>query len=153
MAGIVPNVRERRHRHGATGLRNGRMAASRARDNGAVNASTIDEYLAALPGPQRAALELLRSQVHAAAPGLVETIAYAVPGFRLGRHYFLGFGATKTACSFYTGGAPLQELAAELEGYRTSKGTINYPPDRPLPADLVARIVAVRLAEFRAAGK
>jgi uncharacterized protein YdhG (YjbR/CyaY superfamily) len=118
-----------------------------------VTAATIDEYLATLTDAQRRALEVLRSQVHAAVPGLVETIAYAVPGFRLGRHWFLGFGATKTACSFYTGGAPLHELAAELVGYRTSKGTINYPPDRPLPAGLVARIVAVRLAEFRAAGK
>jgi uncharacterized protein YdhG (YjbR/CyaY superfamily) len=118
-----------------------------------MSATTIDEYLAPLTDAQRSALELLRSQVHAAVPGLVETIAYAVPGFRLERRWFLGFGATRTACSFYTGGAPLHELAAELAGYRTSKGTINYPPDRPLPADLVARIVAVRLAEFRAAGK
>jgi uncharacterized protein YdhG (YjbR/CyaY superfamily) len=118
-----------------------------------MTAATIDEYLGPLPEAQRSALEMLRSQVHAAVPGLVETIAYAVPGFRLERRWFLGFGATKSACSFYTGGAPLHELATELAGYRTSKGTINYPPDRPLPDDLVARIVAVRLAEFRAAGK
>ena len=118
-----------------------------------MTAATIDEYLSALPEGHRGALQLLRGQIHAAAPGLVETIAYGVPGFRRGRHWFIGFGATKTACSFYTGGAPLHALEADLAGYRVAKGTINYPPDRPLPAALVARIVAIRLAEFEAAGK
>jgi uncharacterized protein YdhG (YjbR/CyaY superfamily) len=114
-----------------------------------VAVATIDDYLAALPDDQRAALELLRGQIRAAAPQAVETIAYAMPGYRLDGRYFLGFAATKRACSFYPGHAPLIELAGELADYRTQKGTINYPADRPLPADLVARIVAVRLAEFR----
>jgi uncharacterized protein YdhG (YjbR/CyaY superfamily) len=125
------------------------QAGGGRRQSRPVTAATIDEYLAGRPDDQRAALELLRGQIRSAAPDAVETIAYAMPGYRLDGRYFLGFAATKRACSFYPGRAPLTELAGELGIYRTRKGTISYPADQPLPADLVARIVAVRLAEFR----
>jgi uncharacterized protein YdhG (YjbR/CyaY superfamily) len=114
-------------------------------------AATIDEYLAGVRADQRGALEDLRGLIHAAAPEAVESIAYGLPAFRLDGRYFLGFGANKASCSFYAGRAPLVELAAELAGYRQAKGTINFSPDRPLPADLVTKIIRVRLGEFRGA--
>ena len=115
-----------------------------------MTAATIDEYLADLPDDQRAALERLRGQIHAAAPDATETIAYAIPGFRLDGRYFVGFGATKHACSFYPGRAPIVELGPELAPWRVLRGTITFPTDRPLPDYLVARLVAVRIAEHRA---
>ena len=113
-------------------------------------AATIDEYLAGVPDDQRAALERLREQIHAAAPEATEAISYGVPGFKLGGRYLVGFGATKEQCSFCTGRAPIEAYAEELTGYRLGKGTINYPPDLPLPGELVARLVNVRVAERRA---
>ena len=112
-----------------------------------MSSATIDEYLAGAPDDRRRALEKLRGQIHAAAPDATETIAYGVPGFRLDGRYLVGFGTTKTACSFYTGRAPIAACAAELEGYRIHQGTINFPSDRPLPADLVAKLMRVRIAE------
>jgi uncharacterized protein YdhG (YjbR/CyaY superfamily) len=114
-------------------------------------ASSIDEYLEGTPPGKRAELERLRGLVHAEVPDAIESIAYAMPAFRLGDRYFLGFSATKTGCSIYTGRGALEELAAELEPYHLWKGTINYPCERPLAADLVRRIVRLRLAEFRPA--
>jgi uncharacterized protein YdhG (YjbR/CyaY superfamily) len=110
---------------------------------------TIDEYLADLPDDQRAALERLRAEIRRAAPDAVETISYGRPAFRLDGRYFVGFGATKKDCSFYIGKAPLERNAAELSGYRLWKGTINFPPDRPLPAELVRKLVKQRVAEYR----
>ena len=112
-------------------------------------AATIDEFLAPLPDDQRAALQRLREQIHAVVPEATETVAYGIPGFRLEGRYFLGFGAAKAHCSFYPGAAPIEALASELTGYRLRKGTIQFQPDRPIPADLVARLVRVRLAEHR----
>jgi uncharacterized protein YdhG (YjbR/CyaY superfamily) len=113
-------------------------------------AASIDEYLAGLPDDKRAALERLRQEIHAAAPDAVEAISYGMPAFKLDGRYFAGFSATKRHCSFYTGRAPVDALSAELAGYRLWKGTINFPPDRPLPSALVTRLVQLRLAEFRA---
>ena len=114
-----------------------------------MTAATIDEYLAGVPDDQRLALERLRAQIRAAAPEATETIAYNVPGFRLDGRYLLGFAAAKGYCSFYTGRAPLLAHAAELAGYRIQKGTINFPSERPLPAELVSRLVQARVAEMR----
>lgn len=114
-----------------------------------MTASTVDEYLAGVPDAQRSALQVLREQIRQAVPQATEVIAYAMPGYRLGSRYLLGFGATKSACSFYVGRAPLLALADELAAYRVWKGTINFAPDGPLPAELVARVIAVRLAEFQ----
>jgi uncharacterized protein YdhG (YjbR/CyaY superfamily) len=113
-------------------------------------AATIDEYLAGVPDDMRVALERLRAQIKAAAPDATESISYGLPTFKLDGHWFVAFGVAKNHCSFYAGAAPLEALAAELAGYRLWKGTINFPPDRPLPADLVTRLIEVRIAEHRA---
>lgn len=109
-------------------------------------ATTVDEYLAALPPDKRAALQWLRARIKAAAPGAEECISYGIPAFRLNGRLLVGFGAAKTHCSFYPG-AMVQSLGADLDGYDTSKGTIRFQADRPLPASLVRKIVKVRAAE------
>jgi uncharacterized protein YdhG (YjbR/CyaY superfamily) len=111
-------------------------------------AATIDEYLAGVPDDQRAALKLLREQIHAAAPDAIEAISYGLPAFRLGGRFFAGFGAAKDHCSFYVGKAPLEAHKADLAAYRLWKGTINFQPDRPIPAELVTKLVEFRLAEY-----
>lgn len=111
---------------------------------------TIDEYLADLADDKRAALERLRALIREAAPEAIETISYGRPAFRLDGKYFVGFGVTRDGCSFFTGRVPIDAHAAELTGYRTWKGTLNFRTDQPLPADLVLRLVEARVAEFRA---
>jgi uncharacterized protein YdhG (YjbR/CyaY superfamily) len=112
--------------------------------------TTIDEYLAGVPDDKRAALERLREQIRALVPDATEVMSYGLPTFKLDGRWFVAFGATKKHCSFYAGGAPLEALAVELAGYRLWRGTINYAPDQPLPAELVTKLVQVRLAERRA---
>lgn len=108
----------------------------------------IDDYLARVPQDRRAVLEGLRAQIHALAPAATEGISYGMPAFRLGDRYFLGFGATKTRCSFYVGRAPLQACAPQLASYRVWKGTINFTPDHPIPDHLVQELICRRLAEY-----
>lgn len=113
-------------------------------------AATIDEYLQAVPDDQRAVLQRLREQIRAAAPEAIEAISYGMPAFKLDGRYFVGFSAAKQHCSFYPGRAPIVALDHELTGYRLLRGTVNFTPDHPLPEALVARLVQVRVAEFRA---
>jgi uncharacterized protein YdhG (YjbR/CyaY superfamily) len=113
-------------------------------------AATIDEYLAGVPDDKRVALERLRAQIRAAAPEATESISYGRPTFKLNGRWFMAYGVAKDHCSFYAGAAPLDALAAELAGYRLWKGTINFPADRPLPAELVAKLIEARIAEHRA---
>lgn len=103
--------------------------------------ATIDEYLANVPEDKRAALVRLRNQIRASAPDATEAISYGLPAFRLEGRWLVGFSATKKHCSFYTGAGPIQEHAEELAGYQLWKGTINFPPDRPLPPQLVSQLV------------
>ena len=112
-------------------------------------AATVDEYLAGVPDDKRVALERLRAQIRAAAPDATESISYGLPTFKLDGHWFVAFGAAKNHCSFYAGAAPLEALAGELAGYRLRRGTINFPADRQLPAELVGRLIEVRIAEHR----
>ena len=114
-----------------------------------MTAATIDEYLAGVRDDKRAALELLRRQIHEAAPDAVETIAYGMPAFKLDGRWFMGFGATKTHCSFYAGKAPTVAHADALAGYRLMKGTIGFLPAEPLPPALVRALVEARIAEYR----
>jgi uncharacterized protein YdhG (YjbR/CyaY superfamily) len=109
---------------------------------------TIDEYLAALSPEKRAALEKLRRDIKAAAPEAEECISYGMPAFRLGGRTLVYFGASKNHCSFYPGALPVEAHKAELKAYGTSKGTIRFAAERPLPSPLVRKLVKTRIAEY-----
>lgn len=109
---------------------------------------TIDEYLSRLDPDQRAALEGLRQIIRAVAPEAEERISYQIPAFRLAGKGLVGFGATARHCALYLMSSTVVEAhQEELEGYDTSKGTIRFQPDKPLPADLVRMLVRARIAE------
>ncbi|MDF2694445.1 MAG: hypothetical protein K0S65_2828, partial [Labilithrix sp.] len=97
----------------------------------------VDDYLSRLPSDVKKALEDLRQTIRKAAPKAIELISYQVPTFR-GNRMLVSFAAAKTHCSFFVMSPKVMEAHAEdLEGYDTSKGTIRFQPDEPLPATLV----------------
>ena len=109
---------------------------------------TIDDYLEPLEPPKRLALEKLRAAIRAAAPGAEECISYALPAFKLNGRPLVAFGAGARHCALYPmSAATIAAVRHELADYETSKGTIRFPPDRPMPARLVRRIVKARIAE------
>jgi len=109
---------------------------------------TIDEYLAALSDDKRAALEKIRKTIRAAAPKAEEGISYQLPAFRLNGRMLVGFGATANHCAFYPMSSSTVEVHKdELRDYETSKGTIRFQADKPLPAALVRKLVKARIAE------
>src|SRR5213596_1004002 len=103
---------------------------------------TIDEYLAPLSDDKRAALEKLRKTIRAAAPKAEECISYQLPAFRLNGRMLVGFGATAKHCAFYPmSSSTVEAHQDELKEYGTSKGTIRFQADQPLPAALVRKLV------------
>lgn len=108
---------------------------------------TIDEYLAPLSDEKRAALEKLRVAIKTAAPKAEECISYGVPTFRLGGRMLVSFGAAARHCAFYPGAFPIEQHHGALKSYDTSKGTIRFPADTPLPPALVKKLVKSRLAQ------
>jgi len=109
--------------------------------------TTVDGYLAKLDEKQRAALEKLRKTIRAAAPKAEECISYGIPAFKL-HGMLVGFGAAKNHCAFYLFNA--STVAAHqnlLQGRDTSKGTIRFAVDKPLPLALVRKLVKTRIAE------
>jgi uncharacterized protein YdhG (YjbR/CyaY superfamily) len=104
------------------------------------------DYLAALPKDQRAALEKLRKQILAAAPGVEEQFAYGMPAFKYNGRAMLYIGAAKSHCALY-GSMPLG-FKGRLIGFKTSKGAIQFTPEKPLPAALVKEIVKAKVAEI-----
>jgi uncharacterized protein YdhG (YjbR/CyaY superfamily) len=111
---------------------------------------SIDEYVTRVTVDQRAALEKLRQTIRAAAPEAEECISYGIPAFRLNGHSLVFFGAWANHCSFYPGSsATLKKFQNELKDFQTSKGTLRFSPDRPLPVALVKKMVKARMAENR----
>lgn len=108
-------------------------------------AASIDAYLAEVPPDQRAALQVLRRQILAAAPGAEECISYGLPSFRL-NGALVHFGAAKNHCAFYPHSV-IEPFADRLKAYDTSKGTIRFQPENPLPEALVREIVEYRVAQ------
>jgi len=111
--------------------------------------ATIDEYLSRVSDDKRAALQLLRETILRVIPTAEECISYQMPAFRYDGRVLVYFGAAVNHCAFYPGGT-VNDFKDELEGYETSKGTIRFQPDHPLPASLVHKIVKARLAQSSA---
>ena len=109
---------------------------------------TFDEYLAALGKDERAALQKLREVIHTAAPGAEEYLAYGLAALRRDGLPLVALGATPKHCALYLmSGSTVAAHARELAGYDTSKGTVRFTPDEPLPVALVRKLVRARLAE------
>jgi uncharacterized protein YdhG (YjbR/CyaY superfamily) len=108
---------------------------------------TVDEYLARVPPRFRTALQRLRETIRATAPDAEEVLSYQMPAFRQ-NGMLVYYAAFKDHCSFFVGSAVVRRrFSAELEMFESGKGTLRFTPDRPLPADLITRIVRTRLAE------
>jgi len=113
---------------------------------------TIDDYLSTLSKDKRAALEKLRKDIKAAAPRAEECISYQLPSFRLDGRMLASFGAWTDHCAFYPGAFPIEANKKDLKAYKTSKGTIQFLAEKPLPATLVRKLIKSGIAE-RAAKK
>jgi 3-methyladenine DNA glycosylase AlkD/uncharacterized protein YdhG (YjbR/CyaY superfamily) len=107
---------------------------------------THDEFLATARADQRAALQKLRKTIKAAAPKAEESISYGLPAFRLNGKHLVAYGAGKNHCSFFPmDSTTVKAFSKELKAYETSKGTIRFQADKPLPAALVRKIVKARI--------
>jgi len=108
---------------------------------------SVDEYLADVPEPARTTLEKVRAAIRAAAPAeTTEGISWRMPMFKY-KGMLLGLAAFSNHCSLFPGPAVIAALKNELKGFSTSKGTIQFPVDKPMPAALVKKVVKARLAE------
>ena len=116
--------------------------------------SQVAPYIASLPADSRREIKKLRAAIRAAAPGAVEGTSYGILAFRLDGRVVVYFAGWKAHTSLYplTGGMR-RAHGEELKGYTTSKGTIRFLLDRPLPTAFVKRLVKARVAEMRAKDK
>lgn len=108
--------------------------------------NTIDEYIAICPAEVQGLLQELRAIIKAAAPEARETISYQMPAFAQ-NGILVYFAASKNHIGFYPTGSGVEAFKDELSAYPGSKGTVRFPLDKPLPAQLVTRIVKFRVAE------
>lgn len=108
---------------------------------------TVDEYMDALSPKEKVVLGKLRQVIKKTAPKAEEVISYGMPGYK----YFgmlVFFAAFKNHCSFFGGNATFtNEMKDELKDYKTSKGTIQFTLEKPLPAALVKKIVKTRMKQ------
>jgi uncharacterized protein YdhG (YjbR/CyaY superfamily) len=110
----------------------------------------IDDYLATLPDDQARCLQDLRSRVKALLPEAEEVISYAMPGHRIGKKMIAGYAGFSKHCGFYPhSGGVVPMFGGELEarGFKYSKSGVLFTPDKPIPDDLLERLIAARLAE------
>jgi uncharacterized protein YdhG (YjbR/CyaY superfamily) len=113
-----------------------------------VTPSSVDEYMAALPDDRRAVLEELRQTIRAAAPDATETIAYQMPTLMSHGRFLVSFAAYKLHYSLFpASGAVKEALGAELRPYLAGRATVRFRADARIPAELVTKIVKVRISE------
>ena len=107
---------------------------------------SVDEYIGRVESEAaRSSLEALRATIRKVAPQATESISYGIPTYKVHR-FLAGFGAFKKHCSFFPGHT-VRDFTEELKGYKTSKGTIQFPHGHILPESLVRAILEARMAD------
>jgi len=110
-------------------------------------AKNVEEYLAGVPEPARSTLQKLRAAIRSAVPPqAIETISYGIPAFKHKR-VLVWFAAFSNHCSLFPSASVVEAFKSELKGFSISKGTIQFPTDKPLPPALVKKIVKLRVAQ------
>jgi uncharacterized protein YdhG (YjbR/CyaY superfamily) len=109
----------------------------------------IDAYLASLDEPKRSTLEDLRRLILDVVPDAEQCISYGMPAFKVNGKTVAGFAAFKGHLSYLPhSGSVLPELADDLAGYTSTKGSLHFPVDKPLPSALVSKLVRIRMREL-----
>jgi uncharacterized protein YdhG (YjbR/CyaY superfamily) len=115
---------------------------------------TVDEYMATLPEDRRDAMETIRRTIRAAAPQATEVISYKMPAFKTHGRFLVSYDAYKRHYSLFPASdAVVRALGDSITPFLAGRGTIRFPAGRPIPTDLVARIVEIRVAENDAAAE
>jgi len=115
-------------------------------ENKKAGPNSIDEYIASFPEETQKILQELRAAIKAAAPGAQEKISYQMPAFAQ-KGILVYFAAWKNHIGFYPTSSGTQAFKQELSVYKSSKGSVKFPLDKPLPLDLISNIVRFRVAE------
>src|SRR5437660_8643381 len=103
-------------------------------------AETVEEYLAAVPEPARSILNKIRAAIRSVVPAeTTEVISYRIPAFKYKKN-LMWYAAFSDHCSVFPTAAVIAKFKEELKPFRTSKGTIQFPIDKPLPASLVKKM-------------
>jgi len=114
--------------------------------------TTVDEYISSFPPDVQGALQAVRQTMRAAAPETEETISYDIPTLTLDGRYVVYFAGWKHHISVYPVPALEGKLGRDLEPYVAGKGTLKFPLDKPIPFDLIERVVGI-LIDQRVAAK
>lgn len=117
------------------------------------SATTIDDYIAEFPPATREVLEQVRAVIRAAAPDATETISYAIPTFDLRGRHLVHFAGFEHHIGFYPTGKGADAFAQEFSAYKTGRGSVQFPLDKPMPVDLIRRVVEFRVGQVEAGGR
>ena len=112
-----------------------------------VTFTSIDEYIASFPEDVQKIMEQLRSTIKAAAPEAGEKISYNMPTFTLNGTYLVYFAGWKNHIAFYSAPRGNAEFNEDLSTYESGAGTLQFPYNKPMPLDLITKIVNFRVAE------
>jgi len=130
-------------------MKKGKSPKPVAAAKGKTAARNVEEYLAAIPESARGTFTRLRATVRAAAPkDASETISYQIPAIRH-NGILVWYAAFSKHCSLFPTASVINKFKDELKDYSTSKGTVHFPIDQPLPTRLIKRMVEARVRESR----
>jgi uncharacterized protein YdhG (YjbR/CyaY superfamily) len=122
-----------------------RKRTSTAKGRGAPK--NVGAYVARVPETARSTFNKLRAAIQSAVPReAIETISYGIPAFRRNR-VLVWFAAFSKHCSLFPTAAVIEAFKDELKGFSTSKGTVHFPTDKPLPIALIKKMVKLRVAQ------
>lgn len=108
-----------------------------------LNIKTVDEFISKYPDDIQIILEKIRETIKEVAPEAKEKISYGIPTFTLNGKNLVHFSAYVKHIGFYPGSAAIKDFQKDLTVYKTSKGTIQFPLDKPIPYDLIQKITDV----------
>jgi len=119
----------------------------KAKSNRKTLPKNVNEYLARVPEPARSTLQKIRVAIQSVVPpGATETISYGMPAFKY-KGILVYFAAFSNHCSLFPTALAIEQFKNELKGFQTSKGTIQFTTDKPLPTSLVGKMVKARIAQ------